>query len=168
METAKINLVVEKYFSAFLDDIHKNNGDINETAGDGLMIIFQDKDPVIHALSAARTALAVRNRTIRINEDIKGEIEPLEVNMGINSGIASVGSTKFEAVSGTRWTYTATGSVTNVAARIAAFADKGKILIGEETAKRIKDRFEIEPISEQKFKNISRPVLVYKLIAEKT
>ena len=168
METSKINFIVERYFSAFLDDIHKNNGDINETAGDGLMIIFQDRDPVKNALSAARTALAIKDKTIQINEDIKDEIKPLEVNMGINSGVASVGSTKFEAVSGTRWTYTATGSVTNTAARIAAFAEKGKILIGEETARRINDRFEVEPISEQKFKNISRPVLVYKLISEKT
>jgi class 3 adenylate cyclase/HAMP domain-containing protein len=167
MDAEKVNFIVEKYFSAFLDDINKNNGDINETAGDGLMIIFQEKDPVKNATAAAKTAFAIRNKAIKINEDIKDEIEPLEVNMGINSGIASVGSTKFEGVSGTRWTYTATGSVTNLAARIAAFADKGKILVGEETAQRIKDQFEIEPMSEQRFKNVSKPVLVYKLISKK-
>jgi class 3 adenylate cyclase/HAMP domain-containing protein len=167
METEKINFIIEKYFSAFLDDIHENNGDINETAGDGLMIIFQDRDPVKNAISAARTALAISEKTKKVNEEIKEEITPLEVNMGINSGIASVGSTKFEAVSGTRWTYTATGNTTNIASRIAAFSDKGKILIGEETTRRIKDLFVLEPISEQKFKNVSKPLLVYKLISEK-
>lgn len=167
MNTEKVNFIVEKYFSAFLDDINKNNGDINETAGDGLMIIFQDNDPKKNALAAAITALAIRDKAMKINEDIKEEIEPLEVNMGINSGVASVGSTKFEGVTGTRWTYTATGSVTNLAARIAALASKGKILIGEETAQRIKDKIEIKTISEQRFKNVSKPVLVYEIISKR-
>ena len=37
-----LNRLVERYFSTFLDRIHEAGGDINETAGDGFMAIFQD------------------------------------------------------------------------------------------------------------------------------
>ena len=39
-----LNSLVERYFSTFLDRIHEAGGDINETAGDGFMAIFQDAD----------------------------------------------------------------------------------------------------------------------------
>src|SRR5713226_4991942 len=44
-----LNTLVERYFSTFLDRIHEADGDINETAGDGFMAIFQDTDPHRHA-----------------------------------------------------------------------------------------------------------------------
>ncbi len=34
--------LVERYFGAFLDEIVKHGGDVNETAGDGLMVIFHE------------------------------------------------------------------------------------------------------------------------------
>ena len=37
-----LNHLVERYFSAFLDQIRAVDGDINETAGDGFMAVFQD------------------------------------------------------------------------------------------------------------------------------
>ena len=37
----KVTFIIEKYFSSFLDIIYDHGGDINETAGDGLMVIFQ-------------------------------------------------------------------------------------------------------------------------------
>ena len=52
------NRLVERYFGAFLDEIVRNGGDVNETAGDGLMVIFQDPDPRRHAHAAVTTALA--------------------------------------------------------------------------------------------------------------
>ena len=36
--------LVERYFGAFLDEIVKHGGDVNETAGDGLMVIFHEGD----------------------------------------------------------------------------------------------------------------------------
>jgi adenylate cyclase len=45
----KLNRLVERYFSTFLDRIHEAGGDINETAGDGFMAIFHDVDGCAHA-----------------------------------------------------------------------------------------------------------------------
>src|SRR5262249_55996706 len=69
VEAQKLNRLVQTYFSAFLEIIRRHQGDVNETAGDGLMVIFQSKSrepgrgPVDHALNAARAALAIRQRT---------------------------------------------------------------------------------------------------------
>ena len=71
---------------------------------------------------------------------MKGRFQPIVINMGINSGIASVGMSRFQGKAGTRMTFTASGSVTNLAARLAAEATGGDILVGPDTAKRIGDQ----------------------------
>ena len=167
LDQEKVNYLIERYFSSFIDDIHWNDGDINETAGDGLMIIFQNLDPTTHALQAARTALAIRNKTQEINADLHGQYEPVQVNIGINSGIASVGSAKFEGITGTRWTYTASGMVTNLAARIAEFATGGSILVSEETNRQLSDQFYREDLGEQQFKNVRELLHVFRLLGAK-
>src|SRR5438093_236881 len=50
-----LKTLVERYFSTFLDRIHEAGGDINETAGDGFMAIFQDTDSHRHAITAVDT-----------------------------------------------------------------------------------------------------------------
>ena len=65
LDRDKVSFLVERYFSSFIDDIYRNHGDINETAGDGLMIIFQADEPIEHARAAVRAALAIRRKTQR-------------------------------------------------------------------------------------------------------
>lgn len=160
---AEMNYLIERYFSAFLDDIHTNQGDINETAGDGLMIIFQDDDRAVHALNAARTAVSIQSKVVEINARESDRHQAVAVNIGINSGLCSVGSTRFEGVSGTRWTYTASGSATNMAARLGALAKNGQIFIGEETNNRVVESFPTADAGQHELKNVSQPVQVYEL-----
>ncbi|MGQ4808537.1 hypothetical protein NKDENANG_01920 [Candidatus Entotheonellaceae bacterium PAL068K] len=164
LDQDKVNYVVEHYFSSFLDDIYANQGDINETAGDGLMIIFQHDDARQHASAAVHTALAIRDKTQRINAAFAGTYTPVIVNMGINSGTAAVGSTKFEGATGTRWTFTASGPITNLAARIGAFASGGAIYVGDVTAQRLPEGFEQRELGPQQFKNIREPVVVHEIL----
>src|SRR5438128_26198 len=126
-----LNALVERYFSTFLDHIRAAGGDINETAGDGFMAIFQDAEAGAHAVTAIDSALALLGATEALNRD---NIEyPLSIHIGVNSAVALVGSTRFEGVRGARWTFTASGPVTNLAARLAAAARAGQILAGPET-----------------------------------
>jgi class 3 adenylate cyclase/HAMP domain-containing protein len=163
----EMNFLIERFFSAFLDDIYQNKGDINETAGDGLMIIFQDEDPVGHALNAVKTGLAIEKKVEQVNREEAGRFPQVIINIGINSGIALVGSSRFEGLAGTRWTFTASGPVTNVAARIGALATQGEIYVGEETDRRVRSRFQMKDIGPQTLKNVKEPVLVYQVLAEK-
>jgi len=84
--------------------------------------------------------------------------------MGINSGKAFVGGTRFKSTAGTRMAFTATGSVTNLAARIASTATDGDILVGLSTANRIKDRINLYDRGLMNFKNITEKVRVFSLI----
>jgi class 3 adenylate cyclase len=160
----KVNYLIQTYFSSFLDVILENGGDINETAGDGLMIIFRSGDRRVHAVNAVRAAVGIRTKTAQINEAHRGLYESVTVNMGINSGTASVGSTRFEGVAGTRSTYTASGPVTNLAARISALASDGAILAGQETYQRVSETFHLHATGRRSLKGFRKPVPVYQVV----
>jgi class 3 adenylate cyclase len=159
----EMNDIIEKHFSAFMDAIYANDGDVNETAGDGLMVLFMDEDKVQNALGAVRTALKIREDTIKIGRECSSLYRPLEINMGINSGPAFVGAAKFDSYTGSRWTYTARGSITNVAARIGAQAKGGKVFLSPTTAARVKDHFTLSPLGKFTLKNVSEEVEIYEV-----
>ncbi len=163
LDRADVNEVIEKCFSVFMDAIFANNGDVNETAGDGLMVVYLNADKTSNAAEAVRTALKIREEAARIKNEFKGFSKPLTINMGINSGPALVGAAKFESYTGSRWTYTARGLVTNVAARIGAQATAGKIFISEATAERVKDQFTLTPLGKFNLKNISREIEIFQV-----
>jgi class 3 adenylate cyclase len=157
-----LNAVVERYFSSFLDRIHEGGGDINETAGDGFMAIFHDPDTHTHAIKAVETALAVQADTETLNRE--SDEPPLAIHIGINSGTTLVGSTRFEGLRGARWTFTATGNVTNLAARLAAAAESGQIIAGPETVRRLGNRYRLERLSLERLKNIADNVALHRVL----
>jgi class 3 adenylate cyclase len=159
----RLNFVVERYFSAFLDEVLRNGGDVNETAGDGLMVIFQDEDPERHARNAAHAALGILRRTDEINGEAGAVDEPIRLHVGVNSGAAAVGATKIEGTAGTRWTYTASGAVTNVAARLAALGAGDSVFVGPETARRLSGWLDLEDLGERVLKNVEEPLRVFRL-----
>jgi class 3 adenylate cyclase len=158
-----ITRLVETYFSHFFDDIHRFGGDINMTSGDGLMIIFQNNDKNLHALNAVKTAIAIKQKTNTINQQVRDADTPLIINIGIHSGKAFVGATRMEGYYGARWTYTALGSTVNVAARIGSFARNGEILVSGETAARIREKFFVEYLGPKEFKNVKKEILIYSI-----
>jgi class 3 adenylate cyclase len=161
----EITFIIEEYFSRFLDIIYNHGGDINETAGDGLMAIFQGP-PVQNALNAAAAALEIRAKSLQINKELESRVQPIEINMGINSGIASVGITRFKGDAGSRMTFSATGPVTNLAARIAAAAKNGDVLVGPDTAERVKGEIKLYGGRVMKFKNVTNRVRISSLVAK--
>jgi class 3 adenylate cyclase len=160
----EVNEIIEKIFSSFVDPIHRSRGDINETAGDGLMIIFKDDDPSTNAVNAVKSALDIFDRNREISQGLSWDVGPINVNIGINSGKALVGLTRFMGSLETRMTYTASGPVTNVAARLAAHAKGGEILIGEETKRMIKGLWPVHERGLVQLKGLEQPIRIYSLI----
>ncbi len=96
----------------------------------------------------------------------------IRVNIGINSGKALVGFTRYSAISGSRVTFTATGRTTIVAARLQALARGGSVMVSGETLGRVADRQEfaeldwlVEDQGEVRLKNLAEPERVYRLRA---
>jgi class 3 adenylate cyclase len=57
--------------------------------------------------------------------------------------------------------------VTNITARLAAHAVKGQIMIGEETAKRVRDVNVLKEIGPVQFKNVAKPLPVFEVLDHK-
>ncbi len=160
------DFVIEKYFSRFLDCIHAHEGDVTETSCDGLMVVFPDQDPSEHPKKAVKAGLEIMQKTTELNEQLTGIFDPISVHIGINSGVASIGPTKLEGASAVRLTYTALGPVINLAARIAGVAEGGAILVGPETARRIKGAFAVQELGKRELKNVKGKVMLYKITGE--
>jgi class 3 adenylate cyclase len=165
MPLEQVNQIVERYFGAFLDEIVRRGGDVNETAGDGLMVIFQNPDPAQHARAAVETGLAIRQRTLEINDQHRGQYEPIEMHIGVNSGVAAVGATRIEGGVGARWTYTASGSTTNIAARLTALSEGGILIISEETRHRLGEGFVLDDLGPRTLKNVPTPIHAHRVLS---
>ena len=155
-----LDALVERYFGAFLDEIVKYGGDVNETAGDGLMVIFHEGD---HPRAAVAAAAGIHRRTAELNADLTGRFEPLAMHIGVNTGPASLGATKIEGRAGTRWTYTASGMTTNLAARLAAAAEGGETIVSESTRDRLLPLVDCEDLGERLLKNVEQPVRLFRI-----
>ena len=81
------------------------------------------------------------------------------------SGKVHLGSTKMRGAGGDRWTFTASGSVTIMSARLSDYAQGGQILIGEETARRIEKFFPMTHLGKVHLKNFKDAVEVSQIIA---
>ena len=173
MEPGQIDGLIESYFSRFLDFIYENQGDITETAGDGLMIIFQGEDPDKHALNAVKTAISIQQTTETLATEATekpNSQNPIRINIGINSGPALVGFTRFQSISGDRVTFTATGLTTILAARLEAMATEGSILLSSETLNRaMKEEnfsafdWQTEDLGAVELKNLPKPEQIYRI-----
>ncbi len=158
---AALNDMVERYFSRFLGPIRAGGGEINEIAGDGLMIIFGSGPPHEHAAAAVTTALAIREQTAIANREGAGARPSIVVNTGISSGECDVGVTRFSGPAAERWTFTASGPVTNLAARLGDHADGGQILLDAATAERVSERFVLRRLGAVALKNLASAVDVW-------
>ena len=127
------------------------------------MVLFQHEDSPRHAIAATQTAAALLNETKTLNALSKGP--PLQLHMGINSGIASLGSTRFDGLHGSRWVFTADGFVPNLAARLAEVAKPNEVLVGPETASYLRSRFRLKRMRSRYLRNISDRVEVFSVVS---
>jgi len=158
-----VNTLIEKYFSVFMDAIYANEGDVVETAGDGLMVLFLTEEKKENAVQAVRAAQTIIEKACSINDECTLDSERCLVNVGVSSGKAFVGAAKFESIIGSRWTYTTHGNIVNVAARLCGQAKGGEVLLSEETVKRTQDVFHFASLGDFQLKNLAEKVEVFTL-----
>jgi class 3 adenylate cyclase len=156
-----VNDMVESHFSRYLECINRHGGEVNETAGDGLMVIFKDGPLESHAQKAVAAGLEIVSENRRSNDELSYPWGKVKLHIGVNSGKALVGSTKMKSITGERWTYTASGLVTVLAARIGAMSSESRLYVGPETYQCIEYLCDCEFIGLQKVKNVKDPIPIY-------
>jgi class 3 adenylate cyclase/transcriptional regulator with GAF, ATPase, and Fis domain len=158
-----VNTLIEKYFSVFMDAIYANDGDVVETAGDGLMVLFITGDETENALQAVRAAQTIMEKACSINDDCTMDSQRCLVNVGVASGKAFVGAAKFESLIGSRWAYTTHGTIVNIAARLCGQAKGGDVLVSKTTVERVEEQFSFASIGRFALKNLTEKVDVFAL-----
>jgi class 3 adenylate cyclase len=139
----EVKVLVGDCVSRMSAAVEEYGGTVQAYMGDGICAYFgvpraREDD----AERAARAALKILEFVASTRNDIalSWGVEDFDVRIGINSGWAAVGlvgSAEPETV--------AVGDTTNVAARLEAAAEPGTVLVGATTAKRLKNRFVLEP-----------------------
>jgi len=123
--------------------VKKHNGRIFKRMGDGFLVEFSS------AVDCVECALAWQNL-------IQNKKQPLKFRIGINLGdVISEGDDMY-------------GDGVNIAARIESLADPGCVCISRGIYEQVKNKLDLgfEYLGEQQVKNISDPVIVYKLLSD--
>lgn len=162
VEAEVLTQVASDYMTVMGQLVDEQGGTVSEFAGDGLMAIFgapDEMEVVEQAVSAVRAAQAMQARLPSLNLlwQRMGVTEPIQMRIGINTGVVSVGSFGSEG----RMTYTAIGMHTNIAARLQAHCEPGHILLSEFSWCLLKDRVPCEPQGEVHCKGVHYPVRAY-------
>jgi class 3 adenylate cyclase len=153
--------MVENHFSNYLRCIYHHGGEINETSGDGIMVIFKSDTIEDYALEAVSAALEIIEENKRLNKEYTYPWGEINLHLGIGSGEAYVGTTRMESALGERWTYTASGLVTILASRIGALSEKSRLYIGADTHDKTHEKIDCDFLGNYKLKNVSEQAKIY-------
>jgi DNA-binding SARP family transcriptional activator/class 3 adenylate cyclase len=165
LEPDEAKMLVGECVTMMSRAVDEYGGTVQAYQGDGICAYFgvpaaHEDDPE----RAARTALRILEVVLGYSQDIEAAwgISGFAVRVGVNSGPAAVGlvgTTDPQAV--------ALGDATNVAARLQAAAEPGTILVGQVTARRLAQRFVLEPLGEIAVKGREEPVPASRLVRAK-
>ena len=154
------NMILNQYFSMVTDIIFRHDGTLDKYIGDGLMAVFgapmERQDDAERAILAAKE---IREKLAAMMAKKESHTRKFDIRIGINTGrvvAGNIGSPR-------RMDYTVIGDPVNIASRLESIAKANQILIGEETYKAIKNRFEIRKIGLQKVKGKSAEIMVYEV-----
>lgn len=164
MESSKLINLLNEYLSGMTDIILKNDGTLDKYIGDAIMCFWgAPLDQRDHYIKACNTALEMSSFLKEFNKD---RIEPLNIGIGINTGIMSVGNVGSRG----RMSYTVIGDSVNLASRIEGLNKNysTEILISHGTYELIKNEFETRLVDEVYVKGKAISTKIYELIGRKS
>lgn len=135
-----------------------NGGTVEHFAGDGLMVFFNDPQPVEdHQLAAVRTACEMRERFGPLSTAWRKRGYELGLGIGIAAGFATLGRIGFEG----RYDYGAIGNSVILASRLSGAAAAGQILVSQRVLAVIEESVEADPVEGLELKGFSHATTAY-------
>jgi class 3 adenylate cyclase len=160
-ETAEPEEVLDflrEYHGALGPLVAQFEGTLDQFAGDGIMVFFNDPVPCPDpAERAVKMAMAMREAADRLITDWRRHSYELGFGAGIAQGYATLGQIGFSERSG----YTAIGTVCNLAARLCAEAKDGQILVSSRIAEAVEAVARLEDLGNLELKGLRRPVAAF-------
>jgi adenylate cyclase len=145
---------LKAFFSEMNQVIIERNGIIDKLLGDGILAFFGDfTDSDTHAYDAVRAAIEMQKKVPYLQKRLGFDFE---IRIGVHTGSVTVGNIG----SREHLDYTVIGRNVNLAQRLEANCEPGKILISDSTYEIIKDAVEITDSREIPLKGFTEAVKV--------
>ncbi len=164
MEPEEVVEFLNQYMTRMVHCITRAKGVVDKYIGDAIMAVWgaplSSGNDVFNAVNAS---LMMRNELIKFNKERCDNKKPMiQIGCGIHCGPVLAGQIGTED----RMEYTVIGDTVNIASRIEALnkAFATDILITEEMAEKIKDKFRIVPMQKIKVKGKSEPLQIYAVL----
>ncbi|MGA8073465.1 MAG: adenylate/guanylate cyclase domain-containing protein [Candidatus Acidiferrales bacterium] len=167
LDAQELAALLNSYLTEMTRIIFKNRGTLDKYIGDAVMAFWGAPfDEARHAERSCRAALDMMAKLRELQAGWKAAGRPvLEIGIGINSGIASVGNMGSQL----RYGYTAMGDSVNLASRLEGLnKDFGtRILLSEFTFAQIADaKFVARELDLIRVKGKLQPVKIYELLGD--
>lgn len=165
MDAQELALFLKQYLSDMTRIVFSRFGTLDKYIGDAVMAFWGApfEEPG-HAAKACNAALEMMNRVGELREQWEAQGKPsLEIGIGINTGVASVG----KMGSALRAEYTALGDAVNLSSRLEGLnKDYGtNIIVNETTYQAAKeDGFVFRELDLMRVKGKLQPVTIYQLM----
>jgi class 3 adenylate cyclase len=159
--------VLAQYHAAMGRLVLSFEGTLERFSGDGMMIFFNDPQPVPDAPArAVRMALQMQQEMAVLSEHWRRRGYDLHMGVGIAQGFATLGGIGFEG----RIDYGAIGTVTNLASRLCGEARGGEILLSQRVQGALQGpahagEWAIQEAGELELKGFQRKVPVWRIVA---
>ena len=156
--------LLNEYFTIMVECLQRQGGILDKFIGDAMMAAFgipfatgDDEDRAVRAAISMVRALAAWNR-----QRAENGLPPIDMGIGINTDVivsGNIGSSK-------RMDYTMIGDGVNLAARLEGACKyyRARVLISENTVKRLKGVYRIRDVDRVRVCGKSEPVGLYEVL----
>jgi adenylate cyclase len=164
LDPEKLTNIASAYFESVTRQLIADGATIDKYIGDAVMAFWNapGRDPA-HAAHACAAALRARAVTVKLTADFAARgWPPLPTRFGVHTGEAVVGNVG----SSDRMTYTAMGSMVNLANRLEGLNKLygTQILVSEATRVAAGPGFVFRPVDIVVVKGMASPVLIHELL----
>jgi len=153
---------LNEYFEVMVDVLFKYHGTLDKFVGDEIIGLFGAPIALEDApFKGVACAIAMLEALEEFNNTRAAEgLSAIEIGIGINTGhviTGSIGSTR-------ALQYTAIGDAMNVASRLVNVAQKGQIIISEDTYRHVAGRVNAQPLQPVNVKGKKDALRIYQVI----
>jgi len=165
LEPEVLTELLTDYLSVMTEIAVKHGGTVDKYIGDAIMVFFGDPVSRGHqedAVACVCMALEMRAALgdIRARWQKRGLSLPLDVRMGVHTGVCTVGNFG----SRDRLDYTTVGNNVNLASRLETSAEANQILISHDTYLLVREAIRCRELGEIEVKNMKHPIQTYEAL----
>jgi adenylate cyclase len=152
--------LLNRYLSIIIRAVLKYDGMVNKFGGDSIMAVWNAPTPCEdHALKAVMAAVEAQ-REIDDMQASDPDLPRIDFGIGINTGDAVAGNLGSE----NRFEYSVIGDPVNIAARLTAVAEGGKVWVGSGTYELVNSRAKVKELEPLFLKGKSEAVSAFEVI----